>query len=215
VVAANALAPWVVPAVLSVILIVAAWFGLRWVRSEHMDTLRSVPLFRALSDSQLGSVLRSAHGADFGPGATIVRQGEPGRGMFVLAEGRAKVVVDRAEVATLGPGSYFGEMAVIDGGPRTATIVAETEVATLEITPQAFLRLLEREPTISAAIGRELRDRLITSGKPVEDSDAPVDLARLVELSRALRLSHVADWAAAATRAGRRLRFSSLVARGS
>jgi CRP/FNR family transcriptional regulator, cyclic AMP receptor protein len=215
VVAASVVVAWLVPAIVFAILIVGAWLGLRWIRSEHLETLRSVPMFRGLSESHLGEVLRSAHGVDFEPGASMTRQGEPGSGVFVLGEGRASVLVDGAEVTTLGPGSYFGEMAVIDGGPRTATIVAQTQVVALEITPDAFLRLLDREPVIAASIGRELRERLAAAGRGVEDAEMPADRTRLVELSLALRRSQAADWAAAAPRSGRRLRFSSLVARGS
>lgn len=213
---AGAVSAWVVPAIIFVLVIVAAWLGVRWIRSEHLEALRSVPLFSLLSDRELLAVLRSARPVAFPPGATVIREGEQGKGFFVITDGRARVTLDESELATLGSGSYFGEMAVIDGGPRTATITAETQVSTLEITPGAFLHLVDMEPMIARSIQEELIRRRKAAGGPVEEgADARVDRARLVELSRALRDSQNADWAQVAPTRRRWLRFSNLFARGS
>jgi CRP/FNR family transcriptional regulator, cyclic AMP receptor protein len=210
----SAVNAWVVPAIIFVLFGIAAWLGLRWIRSEHLEALRAVPLFSLLSDRELLAVLRSARPATFPPGATIIRQGEEGTGFFAITDGRAKVTVDERELITLGSGSYFGEMAVIDGGPRTATITAETQVSTLEITPTALLHLVEREPMIARSIHEELVRRLKAAGGLVEEGgDARIDRAKLVEASWALRASQNADWTEVpSTR--RRLRFSTLFARG-
>ena len=103
---------------------VACLLGLRWLRTEHLEELRSVPLFSGLSDHELLWVLRTARGESFAPGTTIIREGDIGGDFYMLTEGTVKVSVDGTEVATLGGGSYFGEIALIDGGSRTATITA-------------------------------------------------------------------------------------------
>lgn len=204
------------PGFIFVVLIVAALLGLRWIRTEHLETLRGVPLFSLLSERQLAAVLGATHEVGFVGGAKIIDQGAQGAGFFVISDGTAKVLVDGAEVATLGPGSYFGEMAVIDGGPRTATIIAQTRVSTLEITPRALLRLLDREPMIARSLGQELIRRLRSASPPVDDeADARIDRAKLVELCRALRGSEKSDWGEASSARRRKLRFSSLFARGS
>jgi CRP-like cAMP-binding protein len=106
-------------------------------------------------------------------------------------------------------------MAVIDGGPRTATITAQTELSTLEITPAAFVRLVDREPMVSRAFYQELCRRLEIAGNPVDEAaDVRVDRARLVELSEILRQTQNPDWVQATPSRRRRLRFSNMFARG-
>jgi CRP/FNR family cyclic AMP-dependent transcriptional regulator len=212
---AGAVSAWLVPAIIFVVVIVASWLGLRWIRSEHLEVLRAVPLFSLLSERELLAVLGSAHAVAFEPGTNIIERGQQGKGFFVITDGTAKVMLDEAELATLGSGSYFGEMAVIDGGPRTATIRAQTQVSTLEISPTAFLRLVDREPVIAQNIYEELSRRLKAAGNEVhEDAGTRVDRTRLVELSQTLRRTQDADWVQATPAKRRWLRFSNLFARG-
>jgi CRP/FNR family cyclic AMP-dependent transcriptional regulator len=212
---AGAVSAWLAPAIIFVLVLVIAWLGVRWIRSEHLEALRAIPLFSLLSDRELRAVLRTARPVSFPPGATVIRQGEQGKGVFVITDGRAGVTVDERELATLGSGSYFGEIAVIDGGSRMASIIAKTQVSTLEITSSAFLHLVDREPMIARSIQEELTRRLKETGGPVEEgAGARVDRARLVELSRALRASVKADWAEVTSTKRRWLPFSNLFARG-
>jgi CRP/FNR family cyclic AMP-dependent transcriptional regulator len=213
-VGAGSFGVWLAPALMFVLVILVAWLGVRWIRSEHLETIRAVPLFSLLSQRELMATLRSAHPVTFPPGAAVIEQGERARGFFVITDGTANVVVDGAEVATLGSGSYFGEISVIDGGPRTATITARTQVSTLEISPTAFLHLVDREPMIAQSIYGELGRRAKAAGLEVNGgSSAPIDRARLVDMCETLRLSQHADWDQGAS-TGRRLRLSSLFARG-
>jgi CRP/FNR family cyclic AMP-dependent transcriptional regulator len=213
--AAGAVNAWVVPAIIFVVLIVAALLGLRWIRSEHLEALRSAPLFSLLSERELSSVLSSAHAAEFSSGEVVIQQGEKGKGFFVITDGTAKVSVEGEDLVTLASGSYFGEMAVIDGGSRTATITAQTQLSTLEITPTAFLRLVDREPMVVQAFYEELSRRLEMAGSPVDEAAGTrVDLARLAELSQTLRQTQNADWVQATPSRRRRLRFTNLFARG-
>jgi CRP/FNR family cyclic AMP-dependent transcriptional regulator len=212
---AGAVNAWVVPATIFLLLIVAAWLGLRWIRSEHLEALRSAPLFSLLSERELLSVLSSAHAVAFSSGAVVIQQGEKAKGFFVITDGTAKVSLDGDDLVTLAPGSYFGEMAVIDGGQRTATITAQTQLSALEITPTAFLRLVDTEPMIAQAFYEELCRRLEMAGSPVEEAAGTrVDRARLVELSQALRRTQNPDWVQATPSRRHRLRFSNLFARG-
>jgi CRP-like cAMP-binding protein len=199
------------------IVIVASWAGLRWIRSEHLESLRSVPLFSGLSQRQLMSILRATRPVEFPPGVDIIEEGEEGKGFYAITDGSVKVRVDGNELATLGPGSFFGEIAVIDGGPRTATITAATRLSTLELTPSGFLRILDREPGLARALSVELCRRLQAVGGDSADcdDDAPVDRARLAELCRRLRKTEHPDWTQATSSRRRWLGLSRLFARGS
>jgi CRP-like cAMP-binding protein len=212
---AGVLSAWVVPAIFFIVVIVVAWLGLRWIRSEHLEALRAIPLFSLLSQRELLAVLGSARAVTFPPGVAVIEQGERAKGFFVITDGTANVTLDGAELATLGPGSYFGEMAVIDGEPRIATVTARAQVSTLEISPSAFLHLVDREPMIAQGIYEELSRRLKAAGHEVDEgSGSRVDRARLVELSQTLRRTQNADWVQSAPTKRRWLRLSSLFARG-
>jgi CRP-like cAMP-binding protein len=207
---------WLVPLFIFVLVIVVAVMGLRWIRSEHLEALRAIPLFSLLSERELLSVLRSARAVGFAPGAAIIQEGEQGKGFFVITDGAATVTSDGAAVATLGAGSYFGEMSVLDGSPRSATITATEPVSTLEIGRTAFLHLLDREPLVARSLYEELERRLKAAGVPVEDAgDTRVTRDRLVELCRRLRQTQQADWSEAASGKRRALKLTSLFASGS
>jgi hypothetical protein len=211
---ASAFGAWVVPAVILVLLLVAAWVGLRWVRSEHREVLRRIPLFSLLSERELNAVLGSAHAVDFEPGARIIEPGQGGKGFFVVTDGSATVTLDGTDLETLEPGSYFGEMAVIDGGPRTANITARTQVSTLQISPTAFLHLVDREPMVARGIYEELRRRLKASGTEVDEApDGPIDRSQLAALCELLR-ERSADWVRTDPTGHRSLWLSKLFARG-
>jgi CRP-like cAMP-binding protein len=206
---------WLAPLFMFLLVVVAAVLGLRWIRSEHLEALRAIPLFSLLSERELLSVLRSARAVAFPQGTTIIQQGEQGKGLFVITDGAATVSTDGAAVATLSSGSYFGEMAILDGSPRSATITAKGQVSTLEIGRTAFLHLLDREPLVARSLYEELERRLKSAGVPVEDpGDTRVDRDRLVELSLHLRQTQQHDWSEAAPSKRRVLKLSSLFARG-
>lgn len=96
------------------------------------DLLATVPLLSGLDKKQRERMARDFKERDIPAGTVIIRQGdEHGMGFFILAEGEATVTVDGAEVANLGPGSYFGEIALISDRVRTATVTASTDVRVL------------------------------------------------------------------------------------
>jgi CRP-like cAMP-binding protein len=118
--------------------------------AARVDVLGQVPLFADLSQRQLKRLATDFRERKFKEGTTIVRQGEmSGVGFFVITEGVAAVEVDDREVATLGPGSHFGELALISEGLRTATVTAVTPITCLEITFWDFRRAAKANPDIT------------------------------------------------------------------
>jgi CRP/FNR family cyclic AMP-dependent transcriptional regulator len=127
--------------------------------------LGSVDLFAGLSKKVLKRIVESGHELDFAPGAEVVRAGEPVAGfrefspkgveMHVVRSGRAVVRVGGQEVATLGPGSYFGELALIDGQPRSADVVAGDEgLSTFALPRWSFKELIATHPEIAVPMLR-------------------------------------------------------------
>jgi CRP/FNR family cyclic AMP-dependent transcriptional regulator len=185
-----------VPVLLGLLVLGATWIGVRWVGSEHREWASSVRLFMGLSDRQLRSILRTARAVEFDPGDAIVTEGTPGRSFFLIRSGTAKVSVGGAELAKVGPGSYFGELALIDEGPRTATVTAETQTKTVEVSSSGFSRALSADPEASRAVYLKLRDWLASTGKPLPDAaDGPVDREMLLLLSRRIREAQPVEWA--------------------
>jgi CRP-like cAMP-binding protein len=122
--------------------------------------LREVPLFAALSDRQLRKVGKLAMLARYRAGVAVVREGARGHDFFVILEGQATVARRGASVATLAPGDHFGEMALLDRRPRSATVTTETETTALRIPAAAFQKLLRSEPTIALALLETLSVRV-------------------------------------------------------
>jgi CRP-like cAMP-binding protein len=92
--------------------------------------------------------------------STVVRQGDSGGAFFVVIDGGVLVQGDRASPVRLGPGAFFGELALLDDGPRTASVRAEQATLLLEIPRSKFLTLVRDEPTIAVGMLRELARRL-------------------------------------------------------
>jgi CRP/FNR family transcriptional regulator, cyclic AMP receptor protein len=126
------------------------------------DALRGVPLFAGLSDEDLERLARQMKERRFSAGATVTAEGAGGAGFFVIIDGNATVVVRDEERAQLGPGDYFGEIALIDEGMRSATINADTELLCYGMTAWEFRPFIEEHPQVAWAMlqtmARRLRD---------------------------------------------------------
>jgi cAMP-binding proteins - catabolite gene activator and regulatory subunit of cAMP-dependent protein kinases len=124
------------------------------------DRLRQVPLFQGLKDSDLEKVLEAGKEVRHDAGKTILEADESGVGFHLIREGQAEVLVGGAVVRTVGPGSYFGEMSVIDGGPRSATVRAMTDLVTFSLPAWTFQELIDKHPSMAKALLVELCSRI-------------------------------------------------------
>jgi CRP/FNR family transcriptional regulator, cyclic AMP receptor protein len=114
-----------------------------------VELIKRVPLFSGLDDRELRQVAGSMKERTFNAGDTVVQEGEGGVGFFVIEDGTATVSVGAQEVRTLGAGDYFGEIALIAGTDRTATITAETELRCYGMTSWDFRPLVETHASIA------------------------------------------------------------------
>jgi CRP-like cAMP-binding protein len=125
-----------------------------------VDLLATVPLFAGLSKRHLRRLADHADVVSFRERAFIVRQDQPGGTFYVILEGEAKVLRDGRTIGTLGPGDFFGEISLLDGGPRTADVVAATPLTAIRIFKKAFDRVVAEEPSVAAAILAVVAQRL-------------------------------------------------------
>ncbi|HEU6446094.1 MAG TPA: cyclic nucleotide-binding domain-containing protein [Gaiellaceae bacterium] len=119
------------------------------VDQETTQLLKEVPLFSDLDKRELEQVAQSMKRRQFSAGQEIAREGESGVGFFVIEDGNAKVSVHGDERRRLGPGDYFGEIALIAQGARTATVTAESELTALGMTFWDFRPLVEGNASIA------------------------------------------------------------------
>jgi CRP/FNR family transcriptional regulator, cyclic AMP receptor protein len=129
-------------------------------KDGYVDHLAQLPLFSSCSKKDLRLVASKATPLDIPAGRTIIEEGAPGKEFFVIDTGSAVVKRNGRKVATLGPGSAFGELALLDGGPRTATVVAETDLSVLILTRQEFSGLLDEVGGLSRKLMQGLAKRL-------------------------------------------------------
>jgi CRP/FNR family cyclic AMP-dependent transcriptional regulator len=124
-----------------------------------VDALRKVPLFAELEDRDRERLSRELHERRFSEGAEVTSEGSAGAGFFVIAEGNANVSVAGEDRGTLGPGDYFGEIALIDEGGRSASIVAATDLLCYGMTAWEFRPFVEEHPQVAWALLRTLARR--------------------------------------------------------
>jgi CRP-like cAMP-binding protein len=128
--------------------------------TDLADLLARVPLFEGLSKKERQAVLRSATEVDHDAGHNIVSEGGGAAGFHLMLAGEATVLQGGREKRKLGAGDFFGEIALIDGGPRSATVRADTRVHTLSVTAWDFKPLLSEHPEIAHKVMVELCRRL-------------------------------------------------------
>ena len=133
----------------------------REAKQAWTDVLAEIPLFAHVSQRHLRKIAAFGVIVRFQPGTAIVRAGQQGDAFYVVLDGRASVVRGRglADVR-LGAGDSFGEMALIDGRPRSATVAAVTEVTCLRLGRNAFQKILRNEPSVSLALLQSLAERI-------------------------------------------------------
>ena len=129
-------------------------------RSQKATLLQSVPIFRGLSRKQITQIERLVTETTVPAGTRMATAGEYGRELVIIVEGRATVTVGRKRTVRLGPGDFWGEMSLVDGGPRSATVEAASDMVLLVAGGREFSRLLERAPQIAMKIMGVLSQRL-------------------------------------------------------
>jgi CRP-like cAMP-binding protein len=117
--------------------------------SAPVELLKRIPIFQGLDDKHLRSIATEFTERVFTEGQELVEEGRGGVGFFVIETGGARVTVEGDERRTLGPGDYFGEIALIDGGPRSATITATSAGRMYGMTPWQFRPLVEENASIA------------------------------------------------------------------
>jgi len=128
--------------------------------SEQVEALKRVPLLSGLDDRQLERLARSFKERTFKEGSTVTSEGSTGTGFFLIADGNANVTVGDEQRATLGPGDYFGEIALIDQDVRSASITAATDLRCYGLTPWEFRPFVEEHPEVAWTLLRTLAQRL-------------------------------------------------------
>jgi CRP/FNR family transcriptional regulator, cyclic AMP receptor protein len=127
---------------------------------QKTELIRKVPLFARCSKAELKEIAKLADEIDLAEGKEMTREGAPGREFFVLLEGTADVKKNSRKVNALGPGDFFGEIALVSHEPRTATVIASSPIRALVITDRSFRRLLDDAPQVKTRVMEAMAQRL-------------------------------------------------------
>ena len=130
------------------------------VTRASTDVLKRVPLFSGLDDRELQEIAAQMRERRFAAGNTVTQEGAGGAGFFVVEEGEADVSVAGDRRGSIGPGDYFGEIALLTGSDRTATITAKTDMVCWGMTPWDFRPLVEGNSAIAWKLLTAMADKL-------------------------------------------------------
>jgi CRP-like cAMP-binding protein len=129
-------------------------------RDAKLDLIKGTPLFAHCSKKDLRRISQITDEIDLRQGKVLIQEGERGREFFVIVRGEVEVRRKGRKVATLGPGSFVGEMALLSKTPRTATVIAATPLGVLAISDKAFLDLLDNVPELWLKVATALAERV-------------------------------------------------------
>jgi CRP-like cAMP-binding protein len=118
--------------------------------------LATVPIFEGLSKKQLKVIAKSSEVVDYMAGHSIVKEGDLGDSFFVVLHGQAKVTTGGKTINRLMPGDHFGEISLLDGDPRTATVTSETPMKMMMLERKDFIKAVSNDPEMSLAMMRTL-----------------------------------------------------------
>jgi CRP/FNR family transcriptional regulator, cyclic AMP receptor protein len=130
---------------------------------QKIEVLKSIPLFQYLNKKQLAEVARHADEIEVEGGRVLAKEGARGHDLFVIVSGTATVTRHGEPLATLRPGDFIGEMSLLDGGLRSATVVAAEPMSLLVIGEREFLPLLHQLPEVSVKLLKAMAQRLRTA----------------------------------------------------
>src|SRR5436190_9333964 len=144
---------------------------MRVTKKRGRDLLGNVWLFERCSNRELDLLQSAATEMEFPEGKELTTQGELGRHFMVIVEGEAEVTRDGTQIARLGPGSFFGEMSLLDGQPRTATVTTAEPTRVLMLTNEAFSGAIAEMPSVDRKMLTVLAARL----RDIEQRYVPVN----------------------------------------
>jgi CRP-like cAMP-binding protein len=130
------------------------------VKTDPVESLRQVPLFSGLDKKELGMISKLIKEQSYSPGEVIVTTGSAGHGLYIIKEGNVSVIQDGKTVATMGPGQFFGEISVLDPGPRTADVRADSNTTCLTLISWEVKPLLMENASITYKMLLEMVKRL-------------------------------------------------------
>lgn len=128
-------------------------------REDVIPTLESMPLFRGLDRSELETIAGQFDDATYLAGHGVITEGMGGPEFFIILDGRAVVIIDDETVTTLGRGDFFGEVAALDGGPRTASVRAETMLRCVTLPAGGLREFLLAHPVVAVNLVPEIARR--------------------------------------------------------
>ena len=124
------------------------------------DALGRCPFFSSLSRGELLELAKMSEDLDVKEGRVLAREGQTGSEFFVIIDGEVSVTKDGQEIRTLGPGDFFGEIALVEDRPRTATVTAKTPLRFFVLTRQGFRSLLDHQPELAENVRRAIQERV-------------------------------------------------------
>jgi CRP/FNR family transcriptional regulator, cyclic AMP receptor protein len=127
---------------------------------QKLELLKGVPLLAGLGRREIEEVGRLAEEVDVSAGHVLMRQGGSGSEFFVIVDGTVRIEQNGGTIATLGPGDFLGEIALVDDGPRTATATTESASKLLVVGHREFHSLMDQFPTIRTCVLQELAARV-------------------------------------------------------
>ena len=131
-------------------------------KKDLIQSLAEVPLFSRCTKRELATVARHAETVELEDGTEMIKEGDPGDAFFMILDGNAKVIQKGEEVADVGPGAWFGELALLDDRPRSATVVATSPITVAVLGVRMFRTILREFPDISelllAGLAGQLRE---------------------------------------------------------
>ncbi len=128
---------------------------------DVQDTIKNAPLFSQLSKKDVKQLAATMNQRSFPAGSVIIENGKPGVGFFVIASGTATVTVRGKQVRTLGAGDHFGEIALIDDGPRMAEVTADTDMECYALAAWQFRPFVQDHPDVAWALMQSLVKRIV------------------------------------------------------
>jgi CRP-like cAMP-binding protein len=137
-----------------------SFFGGRISQDDKIERLEDVAMLAGCSRRQLRAIARISEVIEVAEGTVLARSGEPGQEFFLILDGSARVEVSPRKRSRLQPGQYFGEMSLLDGGPRSATVVADTPLRLLVIKRGDFATLLREAPDLTQSLLATLSRRV-------------------------------------------------------